>query len=427
MRIGMQSWGSEGDLRPFFALGRGLAARGHRVTLAYSSVEGRDYSALASRCGLDARPVGLEWIRAHEEASARALRDILTLSPLGQLSRIIDTYLDPLTSAMRDAASTLAAENELVVGHLLAHPAAAAAERARRPFVLVTPAPTLPTRTAPPPGSPSLGPLNSLLWWIARRLMARILMPRVNAVRRELGLEPLSQPHDAPAGNARHVLAAMSPTLFPRPPDWDARWLVSGFLELPPESDGWSPPPALERFLSDGPPPVFMTLGSMMLISPELGRASVELLGEAARRSERRVILQAPAGLTAQLTASATLHLVDRVPHGAVLPRCAAVVHHGGAGTTQAALAAGRPSVVVPHLVDQFFWARRLEALGAAAGVVARRGASGRRLAALVQEAAASQSLRGAAERLGRALRAERGVDVACEAIERVAAAAPAA
>jgi len=106
------------------------------------------------------------------------------------------------------------------------------------------------------------------------------------------------------------------------------------------------------------------------------------------------------------------------VPHAWLLPRAAVAIHHGGAGTTAAALAAGLPSVIVPHAFDQRFWGRRIAALGCGPEPIEHRDLSADTLATALRSALAPDA-RGAAARLGERLRAEDGTGRAAELLER--------
>jgi UDP:flavonoid glycosyltransferase YjiC (YdhE family) len=111
--------------------------------------------------------------------------------------------------------------------------------------------------------------------------------------------------------------------------------------------------------------------------------------------------------------------ILDSAPHAWLFPRMAAVVHHGGAGTTAAALRAGVPAVIVPFIVDQPFWGARVKALGVGPDPIAVRALTARRLAAAIQSAVFSQGMRQRAYRLGTALRAEDGLGCAVSFIRQ--------
>jgi UDP:flavonoid glycosyltransferase YjiC (YdhE family) len=118
---------------------------------------------------------------------------------------------------------------------------------------------------------------------------------------------------------------------------------------------------------------------------------------------------------------------VGAIDHAWLFPRCAAAVHYASVGTTAAALRAGIPSVPIPHMTDQFLWARRVHDLGVAAAPIPRRRLTAERLAEAVRAATGDDAMRRRAVVLGEQIRAEDGVARAVEAFERpVAAGQPA-
>lgn len=421
MRIGMQTWGSEGDMRPFFALGRGLVARGHEVALAYSSTEGRDYAELAARCGIEAQPVGADHFRALRARRDEAPEGVLSASPMRQLRSLVEQCFDPILEDMWAAARGLAARSDVLVGHFLCHPLATAAEEAGRPGLGIAFMPNLPTRAAPPPGAPDLGPLNRLTWLAVQRAASSLFLANNNALRVRSGLPPLRDLYRDGLRVVTGLLTAVSPSLFPRPPDYPENAQVTGFLELPADADPWTPGPELHAFLSEGPPPVLLTFGSMMT-EPRFAAGAFELLRDAAAAAGVRALLQVPPGVDAG-RAGRDLWVLGRVPHAPLLPRCAAVVHHGGAGTAQAVARAGLPSVVVPHMADQFFWGSALHARGVAPRPLPRRRATPAALAARIRAAIAGP-VQARAAALGATMRTEDGVARAIEWIERAGAGA---
>lgn len=422
MRVGLYTWGSEGDVRPFLALAHGLVRAGHDVRLGFVAIDGRDYTALARPLGVEARAVATEAI-AKARASGDASDDALAGKghPLTQIQTVLEHLLDPAVEAMwQDAARTLEGCDVAVV-HLLHHPAASLAMAARIPVVAVQPVPVWPTRHLPPMGAPDLGPLNLLTWWVTDHVGRRWFVPRVNRSRARAGvpLETRMFPRPSPAAL---TLTCVSPTLVPRPADWDDTQRVPGFFEIPAARQGWSMPDELRAFLDAGEPPLLMGFGSMLAIPSDDTRYCVRVLIEAAERSGRRALVQAPWELLPDAPSSPSVLRLGRAPHALVLPHCAAFVHHGGAGTTHTASLAGKPSVVVPFLGDQFFWASRLRALGIAPAPVPRRSLDARGLAreigALLGDPGASTRARAIGETMAR----EDGVATAVTWIEEVGA-----
>jgi sterol 3beta-glucosyltransferase len=126
-----------------------------------------------------------------------------------------------------------------------------------------------------------------------------------------------------------------------------------------------------------------------------------------------------------------SVFLLDEAPHDWLFPQMAAVVHHGGAGTTAAGLRAGKPTVICPFFADQPFWGRRVAVLGAGPQPIPQRRLTAEALGAAIAAAVGERSMRERAQALGEAIRAEDGVGAAVRAVEAylalpAAAAAPA-
>ena len=420
MRIGLYTWGSEGDVRPFVALAAGLAARGHEVQLGYSAIDGRDWSATCAPLGFSARAIG-----APEIAKARAAggpHDDALLgkgNPAIQIRDVVAGLLDPVVEAMWADAEASTRGLDVAVVHLLAHPAMTRALSRGIPVATVQPAPVTPTRELAPLGAPEAPWLRPLAWWLADHVSRRWLVPRINAFRARVGV-PLRKVM-FPADDVALSMTCVSPTLVPRPSDWPAHEVVTGYFELPRHAHTWERSAALDRFLADGEAPWLMGFGSMLSMPGEETNHCVRTMIEAVDRAGTRAFVQAPWGELPPMPESPRVFRLGRAPHAEVLVHCRGMVHHGGAGTTQAACLAGRPSVVVPFLGDQPFWAGRLRALGIASAPVPRRALDPRRLADAMRALDADPAARPKAEAIGAKMRAEDGVRDAAERLERLA------
>jgi sterol 3beta-glucosyltransferase len=139
---------------------------------------------------------------------------------------------------------------------------------------------------------------------------------------------------------------------------------------------------------------------------------------ETVRRVGCRAIFQLPWHDLSEFPAGDSIFKLQRSPYNTIFPSCAAVVHHGGAGTTQCSLMAGCPSVIVAHLADQFFWGSELERLGVAGPTLKRKGLSAEGLAKSIRMAIGSPAIGQRARKLGFAMSQENGVAVAVEALE---------
>lgn len=263
MRIGLQTWGSHGDVRPFLALAHGLHAAGHAVTLAVTCVDSARYAALAPRLPFRLEDVASPVVgdRAALERIGRELERIR--NPARQARRMFERILLPAEEAMFEAAERLCAGHDLVVGHHVLHPLQAAAERHGRDWAAVALAPVaLPTAYRPPMGLPDLGRAgNRLAWRMARFVLDQGMKRDVDRMRARHGLPTAGDLLDRVWNSPRLTLLACSPTLCPPAPDWPAHVHVSGALDLAEPVEG-GVPPALERFLADGigvrgtPPPL---------------------------------------------------------------------------------------------------------------------------------------------------------------------------
>jgi UDP:flavonoid glycosyltransferase YjiC (YdhE family) len=117
------------------------------------------------------------------------------------------------------------------------------------------------------------------------------------------------------------------------------------------------------------------------------------------------------------------IFIAPAIPHDRLFPRVRAIVHHGGAGTTGAALGAGVPSIVIPFSVDQPFWASRVVALGVGPAPIPRRRLSADRLARALIQALGDEQMGNRARTLGDLIRSERGVDAAVAVFNELPAA----
>lgn len=347
------------------------------------------------------------------------LKTILKGDPFRQGLLIAKHLFEPVEAPMYDAAVSLAKRCDVLVHHFIVHPARAAADLAGTPTVTVALAHMLiPSREIHPQGLPRLGTWGNAIGWSLARLALNLTMLKgVNRFRANVGLPPFRDlMNEAWASDLLHLIAA-SPALLDRPADWPAQYQMCGFLGLPPhEHERVSP--EIDRFLSAGPPPVFMGFGSLM---PMGGGAThleeaIAIFTNAARLAGQRAIIQADV----DRPATDDVIFVRRTPHAQVFPRCAAVVHHAGAGTTHSTLRAGVPSVPVPHVSDQFGWADELERLGVAPRGLRRTKWTAERLADRIRQTAGNPQMKAAALAIQKRMANDDGPASAAEWIEDV-------
>ncbi|WP_435111394.1 nucleotide disphospho-sugar-binding domain-containing protein [Nocardiopsis synnemataformans] len=414
--------GTRGDVQPFLALARALGAAGHTGVVAGPA----SAAPLAAEYGVAYRPVddgpnalmGDPELNGVMETGLRGLRGAVHAAAL--LRRIT-----PLMRRVHDDMALLADEDADVVVHIPGMPGGHIAERLGVPSVPVALQPSwVPTRAFPAPGVPwprwapaALNPLTYRLTALTlrgQRAVAEEFRDGLGLPRRAGHHDPLHQPDGSPST----VLQAFSRHLLPPRTHYPPRVRTTGFW-FPPPDTRWRPSPELEAFLDAGRPPVFVGFSSLPTADPA---ATGRVVGEAVRRAGvRAVVASGRGGITAGAGGDDVL-VIDGAPHERLFPRCSAVVHHGGAGTTGAALAAGRPQVGCPFWGDQPFWAQRTHAAGAAVTPLRGQRLTVDALASALARAVGDPALAERARVLGERVRAEDGAGTAVRLLEEAVA-----
>ncbi len=364
MRVLLLTAGSRGDVEPFMALARRIRRAGHEVRLGVTA----EFVDVVRQAGVEVAPL---------EGNLADLVAGQGVSPLRAL-RTYRSVIRPMMVRMLHSAAraALAHRPDVLVHHPKVLSAAAAAERLGVPRVLVEIVPTVtPTREFPAAGltARDLGPLNRLTYGLATAA-GRPFAGALREVRVDLGLPERGRP-TPPA----LTLVPVSPTLVPRPADWpDTAHLTGAWSEAPTGED--TADEELTAFLADGRV-LYAGLGSMATGDPA---ARARVIVTATRAAGlRALVVTGWGGLAVPPDLRGDDVLVrPAVTHATVLPRCAAALHHAGAGTTHAAVRAGVVSVPVPVLVDQPFWAAVLHRRGLSPAPVPLRRLSAERLGA---------------------------------------------
>ncbi|GAB4453898.1 MAG: glycosyltransferase [Anaerolineae bacterium] len=410
MRIAMLTFGSRGDVQPYIALGVGLKRAGHAVRLAAPA----QFEAFVTSYGLDFVPLpgNVEAIARNfvERAKFNLVRTIQVLAE--QIPPVAAVAYRQIVSACADADAIVHALVMTPSGH----------QMARLFGVPDISAQTIPvfahTRAFPGVMFPGL-PLGGGYNWLTHELFNQAFMLTGRLLYRMVRHQ-LPDPPGAPlwpfaASNPQRppLLFGFSPSVIPPPPDWGARVHVTGYWYL--DAPDWQPPPGLVDFLAAGPPPVYVGFGSMM--GQDLAQTMAVAL-EALRLSGQRGVIATGWGRAADVDLPDSVFQIDAAPHGWLFPQMAAVVHHGGAGTTSAGLRAGVPTVIVPFAADQLFWGQRVAALGVGPAPIPRRALTAAHLAYAIRVAATHTPMRQRAAALGERIRAEDGVGEAVGWIE---------
>lgn len=350
-KILITTFGTRGDIQPFIALGKGLKTAGYEVALCTS--EG--YQSFVEEHGLQYAYMDNELLRL----SQAVLGDT---GGLGGTLDIINKMVPAMRQSMDDewnAARTF--RPDLIVYHPKCLGSYHIAEKLHIPAVMSLPLPFYtPTRAFPVPfmSGIQLGGWFNRFSYRLMGLSSGMYGATINDFRRKtLEMFPIGRFADVllrSDGEPVPVLYPYSPSLLPVPEDFPAHVHVTGYWFLD-RLTTWQPEPALVRFLAGGTPPVYLGFGSMGARNAEK-RTQIVLAG-LEKSGQRGLLVSAWGGLKAADLPQNVL-MAESIPHDWLFPQVAAVVHHGGAGTTAAGLRAGKPSIICPFMADQPFWGK---------------------------------------------------------------------
>jgi len=413
VRILAATLGSHGDIHPFIAIGRAARARGDEYALVTHPFFGPEVEA----AGLESIPIPgappYESIVRHPDL-------FHPIRGPGVVAAMIAEAVPPLVELLR---SRIAERRpDVVLAHHIAFGARWVAEQAGIPCGIAALGPFAWYNPADPVPAMQQHPGR------AAEVFARIAMPPLlpvfqlitdvwlNRLRRRTGFPPGRGVvwDDFRGGDV--TLGMWSPSFRPPLPGDPPRARICGF----PWYDGpvrRAPPADLESFLAEGPAPIAFTLGSAAVYT---ARDFYDVAAAACARLGRRGVLLIGRGERAPAALPAGVRAFEWAPHSWLMPRCAALVHHGGIGTTAQALRAGRPTIVVPHAHDQFNHAVRVERLGVGVGLPRSRVTLGS-LAAALDRVLREPRFAQAASALAPRIAADDGGENAAEALAMVA------
>ncbi|GAA1452241.1 glycosyltransferase [Nocardiopsis tropica] len=409
--------GTRGDVQPYVALAKALREAGHEAVLGAPA----SAAALAEPHGVPFAPVIDEMNAFVDQPRVRRAMETGFSGLSGKRIALELTLASrPAMARFLAEMADVAADGGDVVVHMPGVPVHHIAEKMGIPAVPGALQPGwVPTGAFPNPMLPFTPPRTfNRASYATAQAFVRFMARSGDSLRADLGLprrrgsrDILRRPDGGPAtvlqGFSRHLLPVADPG-YPSTVHTTGFW----FLPAPPE---WRPPADLEEFLAAGGPPVYIGFGSMVGLDPrKVGR----IVTEAVRRAGVRAILAGGWGGISVDGNSEDVHLLEQAPHDWLFPRTAAVVHHGGSGTTGAALASGRPQVICPFLADQPFWAARAHAAGVAAPPQRGRDLSAEGLAEAIRRAVTDPAMRARAEEMGQRIRAKDGTRAAVGVLE---------
>lgn len=402
--------GSRGDVQPFVALARGLLNAGHKVTLGTAPL----FEDFVRSYNIPFAPLDDEYIRLADTPEGREALEGggSSLSLIRKVKPMIRRMLDDTIQAAEGA--------DLIVYHPKALAGSHLGEKWGVPYIMSMPLPLYsPTSefAMPVVSIPNLGGFVNRLTYVATRMATLPYQGVINDWREQLGLAPRRWWHNElkrPDGSLAPILYSFSPHVISPPADWSPNAHAVGYWTLP-QPDNWTPSAELDAFLNAGEPPIYIGFGSMT--GTRASEKTRIILDALAQVGVRGLLATGWGGLQANDIPD-NVHVIESAPHDWLFKRVAAVVHHGGAGTTAAGLRAGLPTLICPFFGDQPFWGKRVHQLGVGPEPIPQKKLSVENLTEALHRLTGDDAMRQQAQALGNRLRAEDGVANAVTFIE---------
>ena len=385
MRIVVATIGSRGDVQPYINLCQELQERGHDAVLATNPA----LCPLAQSHGVKTVPVGrdidmgLEAERLLERSFDNMYIGMIRVMKLG--ARLVQEAYPDVLRACVGADLVVASDTGSGI---------AEAEKLSLPWISVT---LQPLRVPAEDPNPTL--MRRIVWG----MLGKLLILPVNKMRKRLGAPQVSD--IARMQSSRLILLPVSRHVAPPNPRWPSHVRQTGywFARL---SKDWTPPRELESFLARGEPPIAVSLG-VMSASGKGARESAHMMLHSIRRLGIRAVVQGWDEALRGLEPSESIFHAGSIPHQWLFERVSAVVHHGGFGTTAAVMRAGVPGIVIPHVIDQFYWGQRVFELGVGPRFITRGKLREHNLHAAISQAMNDREMKDKAAKLGDLIRAE--------------------
>jgi UDP:flavonoid glycosyltransferase YjiC (YdhE family) len=413
-RFVLTTFGSLGDLHPTIAIALGLQARGHEAIVATSENYRRPIEGL----GLGFRPLRPDWPQREDEAAfVRRFMDVRH-GP----RRLICEFMMPKVRQSFDDTLAAADGADLLLAHPLTFVTRLVAEKlgirwaSSHLFPMSLFSVFDPPLVSVAPNISRMRFLGPRFFRFALQMGKRHVRPWSepwHRLRSEIGLQPAADPLFDGAHSPRLILALFSPLLASPQPDWPRQTVVTGFPLYDRGAAGM--PSELVRFLDDGPPPIVFTLGSAAVL--DAGQFYVESAAAARMLGRRAILLTGSGGQNCPSPLPPGVAVCEYAPFSELFPRAAAIVHHGGIGTTTQALRAGRPMLVMPYSYDQPDNAERVARLGVAR-TISRGRYTASHAAAELDRLLTNSAYAERAAVVGARVGAEDGVTIACDALE---------
>ena len=404
MKIVLATFGSRGDVQPMLALALTLQSAGHEVLLAGPP----EKAAWAAELRCPYHPLG-----GDVTAFLDSLKDAHSLRSAAHFTH----YLRKELMSQFDVFSEIIAGADLVVGASLVAALSTVAETMGIDYRFIAYAPQLlpsgdhPFLVCKHHGLPKW--YNRMTWEIAKTLDKLNLTRLMNKERKRIGLKPVRDAWLHILG--RRVIVASDPVIAEVPRDVEPVVTQTGYMHLDQPDRQLA---TLESFLSAGPPPLYAGFGSM----PKLDQArNMRVIVDAARSVGQRVIIAKFWDEPSEFSDSDDVFFIRKYPHLKLFPRMAAVIHHGGAGTTASSAFSGVPQILVPHALDQYYWGQKVYQSGLGPRPIWRSKLTAQKLAGAIQECLSNKPMRRRAEAAAQIIRKHDSLEMTAREVIRAA------
>ncbi len=414
-KIGLQTFGSEGDITPFLQLSEGLSKAGFQVTLLITGLQETDYTEKEEELAITIRQVG----DSSEEKFKTLFKNLATASLLKQSEMIYDFFLYSNIDELYKSSLNLCEKNDIVIGHFGHFPLALAAQKVGVKRISLFPtAVALPTKNYAPFGLPQFGGIsNTILWKLIEIGSNKFYRKNINRYCKRVGQKPISDYNNDIAISKTLNLVPFSPKLLNYSNEKYPNIHLTGLYQKEREHSN-TLPRELRNFISDTTPVCYITFGSLTSTdtNPE---ETIEILINSVKKAKIKAIIQFDWDKCSPVDDSA-IYQVTRLPHQDIFPYCSFVVHHGGAGTTQTTIASGVPSVVVSHGADQGFNSWILKNAGACATVLNRKNLTDKQLSKAMEKILENDAYKESALAVSKQIANEDGVQRSVELIKEL-------
>lgn len=385
MKIIIAAIGSRGDVQPYINLSWGLQVAGHDVTLATNPT----MCSLVAAHQVKSAPIGPAVDMG--QAGARLMAQSFNNMWIGML-RVMSLGARLVEEAYPDVLRLCQKADLLVTTDTGS--GIAEAESLGLPWISVT---LQPARVPLPDPNPTL--INRMVWPV----LAKAFIAPTNRFRKRVGAPPVKDITDLMS--KRMILLPVSRHVAPPDPRWPGHVKHTGYW-FNRHEENWAPPPDLLDFLGNGAKPIAVSLG-VMSMSGKQARMGAAIVLQSILQSGVRAIIQGWDEVLRGQELPATVFHTGHLPHSWLFEQASAVIHHGGFGTTASVLRSGVPGIVVPHVIDQFYWGQRVFELGVGPKFITRGSLSAFNLSEAISQALNDTGIRDRAAALGKNIRSE--------------------